>query len=515
MINRQTELAWRYHNGTKHSPLSVRSSPHYLDWGNMPLPFKVYPSLEPIPLPREAPQTGTAALSAISENARSGPRGVPNLNDLALLLYFSAGITRYRKYPGGEIYFRAAACTGALYEIELYLICRGIPELEPGLYHFAVAEFGLRKLRAGDYSGVLAESTENHPAIGRAPLTIVCSGIYWRNAWKYQARTWRHFGWDNGTLLSNLMAMSSALRFPAQVLLGFQDDIVNRLIDADTEQEVALSLVPIGNSELQPPEARAAVEPLGLDHLQYSARQVDYPAMREAHAASALASSQEVQSWHDIRTPDALSDVDDSALIPLRPLAENETPSDPIERVILRRGSTRQFGREAISFPQLSTMLERATRGFPADFHSPGSAQLNHMYLIVNAVEDLEPGAYYFHRDRRALQLLKAGEFRAEAAYLGLDQQLPGDAAVNIFFLADLNVILQAYGNRGYRAVQLEAGVLGGKLYLAAYALRLGASGLTFYDDDVVQFFSPHAGGKSAIFLTCLGKSARQKTASG
>jgi len=40
---------------------------------------------------------------------------------------------------------------------------------------------------------------------------------------------------------------------------------------------------------------------------------------------------------------------------------------------------------------------------------------------------------------------------------------------------------LQRFGNRGYRAVQLEAGILGGKLYLAAYAQRLGATGLTFF----------------------------------
>jgi hypothetical protein len=45
-------------------------------------------------------------------------------------------------------------------------------------------------------------------------------------------------------------------------------------------------------------------------------------------------------------------------------------------------------------------------------------------------------------------------------------------------------------------------------LYLAAYALHLGASGLTFYDDEVVNFFSPHAKGKSAIFLVAVGKAA-------
>ena len=126
-------------------------------------------------------------------------------------------------------------------------------------------------------------------------------------------------------------------------------------------------------------------------------------------------------------------------------------------------------------------------------------------------MEGLAAGAYVYHWETKALELLKAGDFRDKAGYLGLEQQIPADAAVDVFFLADLKKILERYGNRGYRAVQLEAGILGGKLYLAAYAQRLGASGLTFYDDDVVNFFSPHARGKSAIFLVALGRSALRK----
>src|ERR1700746_4131548 len=106
------------------------------------------------------------------------------------------------------------------------------------------------------------------------------------------------------------------------------------------------------------------------------------------------------------------------------------------------------------------------------------------------------------------MEPLRRGEFRDKAGDLGLEQQIPADAAVDVFFLADLKAILERYGNRGYRAVQLEAGILGGKLYLGAYAQRLGASGLTFYDDDVVNFFSPHAKGQSAIFLVCGGHSS-------
>jgi len=82
---------------------------------------------------------------------------------------------------------------------------------------------------------------------------------------------------------------------------------------------------------------------------------------------------------------------------------------------------------------------------------------------------------------------------------------------VNVYFLADLDNILENFGNRGYRAVELEAGILGGKLYLCAYGLGLGASGLTFFDDEVTDFFSPHAKGKSVMFLVAIGKSGSKK----
>ena len=67
MSNRDLDAAWTYHNATKHSSRSVRSSTHYLDWANQPLPFKIYRTLPPLPLPGETRASGVAALSAISE----------------------------------------------------------------------------------------------------------------------------------------------------------------------------------------------------------------------------------------------------------------------------------------------------------------------------------------------------------------------------------------------------------------------------------------------------------------
>ena len=69
--NNHLDAAWQYHSGTKHSQLSVRMSPHFLDWDNKPLLFKIYPTLEVLRLPRDFRETGRAALDAIAMPERA------------------------------------------------------------------------------------------------------------------------------------------------------------------------------------------------------------------------------------------------------------------------------------------------------------------------------------------------------------------------------------------------------------------------------------------------------------
>jgi SagB-type dehydrogenase family enzyme len=286
---------------------------------------------------------------------------------------------------------------------------------------------------------------------------------------------------------------------------------VNRLLDLDPRREVSLCLVPIGHTSENSLQAPSEAPALGLETIPLSQHEVEYPAMLEMHDASSLESVEEVNQWRG-KAPVFPSSALAGEAVRLLRLPEEEQPKDTIEQVILRRGSTRTFDKTAsIALAQLSTILDYATRGLPADFLEPLGAQLNDLYLIVHSVLGLKPGAYFFGREPNTLELLKEGEFRAEAHHLGLEQDLPEDACVDIFFLADLERILERYGNRGYRAVQIEAGAIGGRIYLAAYAQHLGASGLTFFDDDVMNFFSPHAKDKSAIFLLAIGKPLKRK----
>jgi len=84
MSNRDLDATWKYHNGTKHSYTSVRVHPHFLDWENEPLLFKIYPTLEVTRLPKDFRQTGVAALSAIAGPGVAGEGDqIPTFEDLA------------------------------------------------------------------------------------------------------------------------------------------------------------------------------------------------------------------------------------------------------------------------------------------------------------------------------------------------------------------------------------------------------------------------------------------------
>jgi SagB-type dehydrogenase family enzyme len=503
-----------YHEATKHSWARLQADSHYLDFENMPRPFKIYSDLARRSLPIGWTETDTVALSALAEPGTpiSGDK-VPSVEDLAHLLA-AVGITKRRMYPGGEILYRGASCTGALYHIEVYIVCADLDGLSAGIYQFQPADFSFCPLRKGDHRQELVDASGAHRVMGEAPAVLVLTSTWWRNAWKYRARAYRHAWWDSGCMLANLLALAAALDLPASVVLGYADDAINQLLDIDTQKEASLALVPLGRGgpDLVTPAPR--IKPLGLKTEPLSKYEVEYPEIPATHTASFLGNGTEAATWRGgLERKGELAPT--GKLIPLQPANDGALPGEPVEAVIRQRGSTRRFARQSISFSQLSTIIDRTTRGIPADYLAPLGAGLCDLYLIVHAVEGLPSGTYTYRPAHGALELLREGEFREEAGALSLGQELAADASVNFYYVADLHRVADRFGDRGYRAAQLEGGILGGKVYLAAYALGCVATGLTFLDDDVTDFFSPDATGKAVMFLIAVGRSARRTRISG
>ena len=210
------------------------------------------------------------------------------------------------------------------------------------------------------------------------------------------------------------------------------------------------------------------------------------------------------------RSQDRGTDSDNIIITP-NELEEGIKNSRSLKETILWRGSSRRFARSNISLTTLKTILYNSSRAVPMDIFRDGNSLLG-IYFIANGVDDLTPGAYFYNRNgsvtssNTSIEKIKEiASSRNISGYLCLGQSLFRDASVVFFLMTDLQAVLRSLGNRGYRASQFEAGIIAGKIYLAAYALGIGASGSTFFDDAVTEAFSPHASNKSTMIAVGVG----------
>lgn len=449
----------RYHEVTKHTRWSVMAGGG-MDWSIRPLPFKVYDDLQAVPAPA----------------------------GLRSLLHHSNGVLRWREDGmGGRIGFHAAPCTGALYHVELYVAWAGGDGLPAGLYHYGAHDDALRRLRDVDVRAELVEATGGHEPVGAAPAVVILTSTFWRNAWKYRARAYRHAFWDTGAVLANLLALAAESSTPASLVMGFDDARVNRLIGVDGEREAAIALAAVGRGAGAPARLDD-VSPISFATLPLSSREIADAEIEQAHRHSSLSSGEAAARW---RARAAGS----SAVAP--PAAEG-----PIIDVIRRRRSTRRFATDPIPRSALDAVLAAATAPITGDALWPGLVE---PFLIVNSVEGLEPGLY-----GPGLELIEPGAFRRRAGTLALGQGLAADAAVNVYLLSNLETVGERLGERGYRVAQIAGGIAGARIELAAIGLGLGGTGLTFFDDDAVRFLGPPAHGLDVMYLAAVGVRARR-----
>ena len=485
MTNLNAPAARDYHERTKLLP-GASSAPRRVDAALVPKQYKHYVDLPSIALP--APSTSQRSLLDVN----AAPEGVTQplrLTDLAALLHYSAGIVRRTNVRGRELAFRAASCTGALYHVELYLVCGEIDAaLAAGVYHYDVPSGNLRLMRTGDYRGALAAACCDD-AIASAAASVVLTSTFWRNAWRYEERAYRHVFWDAGTLLANLLALAESRGLHPVLRSAFVDSDLNALLGLDVRREAAVAVVSLGAGE----QASGApqVTPLSITTEPLSRAEIEYPLIWQTHAATSLSGCGDVNAW---RRRAAVA-THPSPLAPAR-------SAMPLEASIERRGSARRFSDAPLSLDDLKSVLA-AARGSSRSDHGL-AADLVQPLLIVNRVDGLDAGVYTVDASG-ALSLVKAGDFAGDAILLALDQPAAGSAAVNVYFVTSMDGVTGALGERGYRAVQLEAGIRTGQVYLASTALGLKATGLTFYDDEVARFLGFEPSDTLVLMLVVFG----------
>jgi SagB-type dehydrogenase family enzyme len=488
MNNWNTRIARDYHAATKHHP-GAAAATRSISRELVPRAFKLYRGLEALSLPASETHPLAPQRRGSAQASNEGRHDRLTFQDLAWLLHYSAGIVRRRTIRGREIAFRAAACTGAAYHIEIYVVCGELDGLSAGVYHYGVHDEKLSVLRRGDFRAALTIAAgESEPA---SEAMIVLTSVFWRNAWRYEERAYRHAFWDGGTIVANILELAASRGTEARAVAGFIDRDVNQLVGVDGEHEAAVCLVPLGR-DADAGEQSPAIEPISPEVEPASAVEIEYPAIQEMHHASALVDRDDVERWR--AGGSARSTLDHVGQTRISSLGGRD-----VAQVIESRGSARRFGDASLTRPELDSLVRDAVASLPLD-----SQQMTELRLIVNRVEGLQPGVYAY--DGSELSVVHTSRLDAQATHAALDQWLAGEAAVNFYFLGDLDQMLETHGNRGYRAAQIEAAIRSGRIYLAATALGLRVTGLTFYDDVAARLLGRDPSATAVLFLAAVGR---------
>lgn len=474
--------------------------------------WKIYRDLPREPLDR-VERPGAPALPVVAEAdpdplAGTGEPAPDSLDraDLATLLRESAGILREVDHDEGTARYRAASCTGKRYHVEVYAVCGGVEGLADGVYHFDPDGFGLDVLRTGDHRGTVAEAADS-PAVADAPVTVVATSAWWRNAYSYHERTYRHAFWDAGTVLANLLATAHARDHRASVLAGFADDPVVDLLGLDPAEEAPVALAPVGAGA--PAAEPPAVDPLDPVTDPYSPESAVPDLVVDAWRASRLPAGA-AGDWRErARSANGLGRVapGDGERVALSPVDHETATGRPLSNAVRRRRSCREYGDAPLSRRKLGTVLDRATRAVPAGWTAEGATRPAFVdaYVLTSGVADVPDAAYQFHPGDGELERLRDAS-AADQTDLALGQEWAGDAHVNVYLLADVEAVVARLGDRGYRLAQLAAGVVLGRLYLATYAHgSLGGTGLTFTDRAVTEFLSPRAADQAPMTMFAMG----------
>jgi nitroreductase family protein len=415
------------------------------DVERLPLFYKRYEaSLPRVELPRELPSTTAPTVAVLAGTAEVAPAEL-DLTRLSRLLHLSAGVVRTVERPYATWLFRAAGSAGARFPLELYVAVPEGSARPAGVHWYHPEDHALVQI--------------GPPPSGGAPA-IVVTGIPWRTGWRYRERGYRHTYWDAGTMLSQLLAAAGSAGLTASLYSRFPDRAVSELVGADGVDEWPVAVVSLGEGapalEAGGPAATGAVD----------ADPVEFPLATDAQRAGDLEALGE--PWW-----------------PGEPVDVPEVGTEPVEEVVLSRSSQRRMDpARSLSEPMFRSSLAAALRG----------VSLPH-FAVVNAVDGLEPGIYRWP-DLSAP--VREGELRKELYRICLDQGLPRDAAFVVIGTADVAEL----DDREYREAQLTAGLVEGRLHLAAYALGAGASGMTFLDSEIAGFLGEPL---DALLFTCVG----------
>ncbi|MFQ3631570.1 SagB family peptide dehydrogenase [Roseiflexus sp.] len=239
-----TDLGVAYHQWSKPGISDLFGA--VASWGTQPPLYKTYPDAPRIVLPPPDDRPGITLEEAVQKrrSVRAYSDEPLTLAELSRVLFFTGGINTERF--GAKL--RAAPSAGALYPIETYLAVHRVTGIQPGVYHYTVADHTLALLREANVRSETVRQGLMQSFLGTCGVVVYFTVILQRLRWRYQERSYRYALLEAGHLAQNLYLAATSLGMGVCAVGAFLDDEVNAMLGVDGEQEAAVYMLSVGKT---------------------------------------------------------------------------------------------------------------------------------------------------------------------------------------------------------------------------------------------------------------------------
>jgi SagB-type dehydrogenase family enzyme len=464
-----------------------------VDWGDAPLPYKLYRGLPEFSLSSQIPLALEVLEAPLS----------PTLVDISQFLWYVYGITQYAQtaLPGvlpngeskifvGQSFRRFVPSGGGLYPNELYVYLK-LTEIPEGIYHYSAAHHRLVLLREGNYDSYLSRSLGSNVDISLCFGAVFVSTVFWKNFYKYHNFSYRLQGLDAGVVLGQALAVAELMGVTTRVCYQFLDRPLNHLLGLSEQDESVYAVIPLSKlSEVckHDKDVNCSSESLcqelpKLKHTVYqrSKNVIDYPMLKQLNEA-ALFESTESFVKHEKGKRNQFSSSMETIMLPFPEPLNYDFASVCRER----HSPDLDFRLGKVNQNQISTLLKESFSFMYHNDLAEGNKTFEKqvtLYGCFSNVEGIADGAYSYENGAHALKRISLGDYREYLQYgLTMDNVNLFQVPLCFHIVGDKDFNIGKIGYRGYRIQQMEAGILTQRLLLISGALGLGGHPLLGFD---------------------------------
>ncbi|WP_037604486.1 SagB family peptide dehydrogenase [Streptacidiphilus rugosus] len=455
------------------------------EYGNPdePLKFKIYRGRPRRPLTTRIP-SGLDPVDALDERA------------LSTLLHYGYGISRQEFDTNGTWpYHRMVASARCLFGVQLYLC---LPE---GVYHYDAPHHALVQLREGDHRELLTRATGT---AGPTPEAVfVLSGLFAKTAYIYRDYAYRLCTQEAGLLAGNLDLVAGAMGLRVRTHHQFLDEPVGRLLGLDGDEEPPLLVLPLHLSGA-PTDADAwpSRRPVAETATALAATieaiepQVVPSGLRVAQACPTLTEVNRASLRTDtatFATAEPAVPADSGAAA--RPLPATELRGPGLAEVLRARDSGPGIFRplaSEVDGVDLWTRLAGIRAGVVTDSVPPGAPAPLEVYLTVGELTGIPAGAYRLDHASGALHPVVRADGVEQDPVTAIERvTIPGPVFTHlnaiVHLVADRDWAFDTFGDRGYRVINQEAGLLAHRVCVAAAAQGMSGRVVNAYHAEGVR----------------------------